>query len=87
VAGYVDIHSHILPGIDDGPPDLDSALETGRTASAGGTTTLAATPYLRADVPAAVVQELAGRCQGLREAIADAGIALQIVSDAEVSLA
>ncbi len=32
----IDIHSHILPGIDDGPPDLEGALDLARAAVAAG---------------------------------------------------
>ena len=35
----IDIHSHILPGIDDGPGDLEEALEMARLAVADGITT------------------------------------------------
>jgi protein-tyrosine phosphatase len=42
---FVDIHNHILPGIDDGAPDLAYALEMARLAVAGGTDVLVATPH------------------------------------------
>jgi protein-tyrosine phosphatase len=34
---YVDLHSHVLPGIDDGPADLDAALAMLRVAAGYGT--------------------------------------------------
>jgi protein-tyrosine phosphatase len=42
---YVDIHCHILPGIDDGPRDWDDALAMARLAVEDGTTTIVATPH------------------------------------------
>jgi protein-tyrosine phosphatase len=42
---FVDIHCHILPGIDDGPRDWADALEMARLAAADGTTTIVATPH------------------------------------------
>ena len=41
----IDIHAHILPGIDDGAEDLDSALEMAAMAVESGVTTLIATPH------------------------------------------
>ena len=41
----VDIHSHVLPGIDDGAPDVDVSIEMLRQAAAGGTSDLVATPH------------------------------------------
>lgn len=39
--GFVDIHSHLLPGIDDGPEDLDGALEIARGRPGSATRQLA----------------------------------------------
>jgi Capsular polysaccharide biosynthesis protein len=41
----IDIHNHILPGIDDGPANWDEALELARNAVANGITTVIATPH------------------------------------------
>lgn len=41
----VDIHAHILPGVDDGAPDMDSALEMAALAVESGVTVLVATPH------------------------------------------
>jgi protein-tyrosine phosphatase len=42
---FVDIHNHILPGIDDGAPTLPYALDMARLAVADGTDTMVATPH------------------------------------------
>ena len=57
----IDLHSHLLPGIDDGAPDLEHALELARAAAEQGTRVLAATPHLRADFPDVHPDELASR--------------------------
>ena len=41
----VDLHNHILPGVDDGARDLEEALTMARQAVAVGTTIMAATPH------------------------------------------
>lgn len=55
----IDLHAHVLPGLDDGPPDGEGALALLRAAAADGTKVIAATPHLRADHPAVRVEELA----------------------------
>jgi protein-tyrosine phosphatase len=43
----IDLHAHVLPGIDDGPETLDEAVAMLRTAHEDGTTVLVATPHQR----------------------------------------
>ena len=56
----IDIHSHILPGIDDGARTLDESLQMLRLAAASGTTDIVATPHSNAqfDFDEMRVQEL-----------------------------
>jgi protein-tyrosine phosphatase len=84
--GFVDMHSHVIPGIDDGPAELDQALDMLRAAADSGVRAIAATPHLRSDFPEVHVHEIAARCEALNTAVAAAGIALDIVPAAEVSL-
>lgn len=41
----IDIHSHILPGLDDGSPTLEESVEMMRIAARAGTTDIVATPH------------------------------------------
>jgi protein-tyrosine phosphatase len=41
----VDLHCHVLPGVDDGAPDLETSLEMLRAAAAAGTSVMVATPH------------------------------------------
>jgi protein-tyrosine phosphatase len=45
----IDIHCHILPGLDDGPANLDFSLAMARAAVESGTQLMVATPHIRAD--------------------------------------
>ena len=45
--GWVDIHTHILPGIDDGPREMSTALDIARRAVVDGTEIMVATPHQR----------------------------------------
>ncbi len=43
-----DLHTHMIPGVDDGAPDLESALESLEQLFNDGVTAVAATPHLNA---------------------------------------
>ncbi len=47
----IDLHSHILHGVDDGARSLEDSLGIARAAVADGITTIAATPHVRDDYP------------------------------------
>jgi protein-tyrosine phosphatase len=42
----IDLHCHVLPGIDDGPATIEGSLAIARLAAAGGTRVLVATPHV-----------------------------------------
>ncbi|MCW3065638.1 MAG: Protein-tyrosine-phosphatase [Solirubrobacterales bacterium] len=80
----IDLHSHVLPGLDDGPATLEGSLALARVAVAAGTTILAATPHVDRGFgvdPRAVP----GAVAALRGALEEAGIALRIVPGGELA--
>jgi len=81
----IDVHCHLLPGLDDGPPDVEAALEQARAHVAAGVETVICTPHVDWEwqVDAATI---APRVEELRGALADAGIPLRIEAGAEVGL-
>jgi protein-tyrosine phosphatase len=85
--GLVDVHCHVLPGIDDGAPDVSAALELARSAVASGVRVIAATPHVRADHPRVRPRELGERCSALAERLREAAISVEIVAGGEVDLA
>jgi protein-tyrosine phosphatase len=81
----IDLHCHLLPGVDDGPPDLEASLALARAAAAAGTRTVVATPHIDhrwgvdpEGVPAAV--------QRMRAALHEAHIELDVRPGGEVDL-
>ncbi len=42
----IDIHAHILPGLDDGPGDIKESIEMCRIAQRDGIHTIVATPHI-----------------------------------------
>ncbi len=81
----IDLHSHVLSGLDDGPADLEGSLALAAAAEADGVSVLAATPHLRADFPRVSVRETAARCVLLNQHVRAQGD-LQIVPAGEVDL-
>ena len=84
--GRIDLHSHVLPGIDDGAEDLEDSLAMAALAADDGTEVLAATPHVRADHVGVVVAEIAERVAQVNAAIQERGIALRVVPGGEVAI-
>jgi protein-tyrosine phosphatase len=80
----IDLHNHLLPGLDDGPSDTEGALAMARAAVAAGITTMACTPHVAPKYPNSAAEILAG-VERLTLEIRQAGIDLRIVSGAEIS--
>ena len=72
----IDLHTHVLPAIDDGPASLDESVELARMLVAAGVHTVAATPHVRDDYPTDAAQIERG-VVAVQEAVDDAGIALR----------
>jgi protein-tyrosine phosphatase len=83
---YVDIHAHVLYGIDDGPADRADAEAMLRTAAGSGTAAIVATPHLRSDFPDVHVHELAARADELRTWITEQALDISLINGAEVGL-
>lgn len=81
----VDLHTHVLPGIDDGCRTLEQSVDLVRAAAADGIRVLAATPHVRADFPtdAATMQRLV---REVRRAVADEGIPVDVLPGGELAL-
>jgi protein-tyrosine phosphatase len=82
----IDLHCHVIPDLDDGPPTLEDTLVLCRAALAAGTRTVIATPHVSWDYPdvdaAAVHAEVAAVNAALRKASID----LDVGAGAEIAL-
>lgn len=81
----IDLHSHILPGLDDGVRTVEDALELARAAAAEGVEAIAATPHVRADYPTTAAQMEQGVAE-LAAALERAGMALRVLPGGELDL-
>jgi protein-tyrosine phosphatase len=79
----IDLHSHVLPGLDDGAKDLDEAVAMCHAAAADGITVLAATPHVRDDYRTTASQ-MEDALATLRDA---AGDVVRLVGGGEIDLA
>jgi len=80
----VDLHCHILPGLDDGARDLDDALAMARTGQADGIAAICATPHIRHDHDVRI-GELPARRAELEAAVARDGCNTRILPGGEVA--
>jgi protein-tyrosine phosphatase len=81
----IDLHCHVLHGIDDGPASIDESLALARAAAAGGTRTLIATPHVSARYPNDAVT-IARLVEQLNARLAAEAIALEVRAGAEIAL-
>ena len=80
----IDLHSHLLPGIDDGAPDLAASVAMARAAVAGGVEAMVATPHVSATYRNDPLT-FGERVAAVQAALDDAGVALRVHSGAELS--
>ncbi|HSD76484.1 MAG TPA: CpsB/CapC family capsule biosynthesis tyrosine phosphatase [Solirubrobacteraceae bacterium] len=82
----IDLHCHVLPGVDDGPAELAGALELARGAAGAGITTIAATPHVDWSHPANDAARIAAAVDALQGELDAAGIDVRVVPGAEVAV-
>lgn len=76
----IDLHSHILPGLDDGSQSLEASLAMARMAVESGVTAMVATPHCANDR----VREVEAAWLLLREAMEEARIPLKLYPGMEI---
>jgi protein-tyrosine phosphatase len=81
----IDLHSHVLPGLDDGASGIEGSVEMAQEAAAAGITRLAATPHVRDDYPT-TAPEMLDALAIVRSAVRERGIDLEILPGAEIAL-
>jgi protein-tyrosine phosphatase len=81
MSGFIDLHCHLLPGVDDGARTVEDALEMARALVDLGFETVAVSPHARAE--AAPVETCIERLRALEQALVAAGVELQLRLSAE----
>lgn len=80
----IDLHCHILPGVDDGSLDLADSLGMGRQAVNDGIESICATPHIRHDHDVRI-EEIAGRVEALNEQLGGEGVPVVVLQGGEVA--
>ncbi len=82
----IDLHCHVLPGLDDGPQTVAESVEMCRMAAASGTGMIVATPHVSPQWPGNTPAVISTAVDQLRRTLAQEGIELAVVPGAEVAL-
>lgn len=83
---FVDIHCHLLPGIDDGAENWDESLAMARLALDHGTTTIIATPHQLGSFGQNRGDEIRDLVAQLQQKLDNAGIGLNVLAGADVRI-
>lgn len=83
---HTDVHSHFIPGIDDGADSMETSLELLRGMAELGYKKVITTPHVMSDYYRNTSDMIRKGCDELREAVQEAGIALEIDCAAEYYL-
>jgi protein-tyrosine phosphatase len=81
----IDLHCHVLPGIDDGPVNMDFSVAMARRALDSGIHVIVATPHVRSDYrndPEGITAAV----RELNDCLTAEGVEVRILPGAEVSL-
>lgn len=83
----IDLHCHLLPGIDDGPATLAESLDLARMSAAQGIATIACTPHILPGVFDNDGAGIAAATALMQAALDQAGIPIRLVTGADLHIA
>lgn len=81
--GFVDLHLHLLPGVDDGSKSMAETVEMARALSSLGYTTLAPSPHARREYASFDRSLCVTKLEEVRQTLANEGLALELHRNAE----
>ena len=85
VRDWIDLHAHLLPGLDDGASTIAATVELARELRDAGARVAAATPHVSGRYPTTPAQLEDGLADA-RAALAEAEVELELVQGAELAL-
>ena len=80
----IDLHTHILPGVDDGVKTMDDAVAFARMAAGDGIKTIVATPHYREGFYINTRADVVAGVAAVNERLKTEGIAVTVLPGAEV---
>jgi protein-tyrosine phosphatase len=84
--GRIDVHSHLLPGIDDGCKTMEESLACAARMVEAGYTHSFCTPHIWPSLPGNTVSSIPPATGALQAALAEAGIGLTVMPGGENNL-
>lgn len=82
--GWIDLHTHILPGVDDGARSIEDSLELAKMAVESGVRTVVATPH--SGYGTGFAAEVEGRVRALQYRLRCEGIPLRVLPGMEIKV-
>jgi protein-tyrosine phosphatase len=84
--GRFDVHSHLLPGVDDGCENLEESIACARELVSAGYTHSFCTPHIWPSLPGNTIASITTRVAELQKDFDGAGVPLQLVPGGELNL-
>jgi len=84
--GRIDVHGHLLPGIDDGCRTLEESLQCARTYVANGYTHVCCTPHVWPSLQENTVPNIRRKTAVLQQELRKADIPLTLIPGGEINL-
>ena len=82
----IDIHCHLLPGLDDGPADIDEAVALAKKLHSCGVHTVVATPHFRTGAWRPPIEDIDAAIACLKARLTEEGVDIEVIPGAEVGL-
>jgi len=82
----IDLHCHILPGMDDGPKSIEESISMAEVAVEDGINTIVATPHTLNGVYTNATGDVILEVLNLRKMLSERGLSLQIRAGADIHM-
>jgi protein-tyrosine phosphatase len=80
----IDLHCHLLPGIDDGAGDIETSLQMARMAAADGIKVVACTPHILPPVYNNTAADIISRTRALQAELVRSSIDIKLIAGADI---
>ncbi len=84
--GRIDVHSHLLPGVDDGCQTIEESIACARKLVEAGYTHSFCTPHIWPSLPGNTTTRIADRVQRMQELLDEKQVPLQLMPGGEMNL-
>jgi protein-tyrosine phosphatase len=86
MAGLIDVHAHLVVGVDDGCQTIEDSVACAREFASAGYTHLCCTPHIWPQFPGNVRGEILRRTRELEGIYREAGLDLTLIAGGEINL-